>query len=207
MDRKDGMVIMALGSWLVALLGGTLAGTLLWVLGGWGFLQGAFVGLLVFIILGAVISWIMMRPLPAPNEAVLVTPPAPGSKRAAQPAVKPAAAPAAAAPPKAAKPAAKKAAPKKAAQPKAKAAETSDARPTLMKDAPDGGQADDLKKISGVGPKLEQTLNDLGIWHYEQVASLTKTDIAWVDERLRFKGRIERDDWIGQAKALAKGKG
>jgi predicted flap endonuclease-1-like 5' DNA nuclease len=58
-----------------------------------------------------------------------------------------------------------------------------------------------------VGPKLEQTLNDLGIWHYEQVASLTKTDIAWVDERLRFKGRIERDDWIGQAKALAKGKG
>ncbi len=76
-----------------------------------------------------------------------------------------------------------------------------------MKDAPDGGQADDLKKISGVGPKLEQTLNELGIWHYEQVAALTKDDIAWVDERLRFKGRIERDDWVGQAKDLAKAKG
>ena len=205
MDNKDGTVIAALGSWLVAFLGGTLAGTLLWVLGGWSFLQGAFVGLLVFIILGAVISWIMMRPLPAPNEAVLETPPAPGPKKAAQPSAKPA--PAAAPAPKAAKPAEKKPAPKKASKPKAEAPAAAEDRPALMKDAPDGGQADDLKKISGVGPKLEQTLNELGVWHYEQVASFTKADIAWVDERLRFKGRIERDDWIGQAKALAEGKG
>ena len=64
---------------------------------------------------------------------------------------------------------------------------------------------DDLKLISGVGPKLEQTLNDLGVFHYDQVAKWKKKDIAWVDDNLRFKGRIERDDWMSQAKILAKG--
>ncbi|MGI9349958.1 MAG: NADH-quinone oxidoreductase subunit NuoE [Rhizobiaceae bacterium] len=67
------------------------------------------------------------------------------------------------------------------------------------------GTADDLKLISGVGPKLEQTLNKLGFWHYSQIAEWTKSDIAVVDDELSFKGRIERDDWIRQAKALAKG--
>ena len=67
----------------------------------------------------------------------------------------------------------------------------------------DGG--DDLKQISGVGPKLEGVLHDLGIWRFSQIAAFTPTDVAWVDERLQFKGRIERDDWISQAKALAGG--
>jgi NADH-quinone oxidoreductase subunit E len=71
------------------------------------------------------------------------------------------------------------------------------------------GKADDLKLISGVGPKLgpklEQTLNKLGFWHFAQVAKWTKKDIAVVDDELSFKGRIERDDWVKQAKALAKG--
>lgn len=71
-------------------------------------------------------------------------------------------------------------------------------------DKPDG-QADDLKMISGVGPKLEKTLNDLGFWHFHQLAKWTKKDVAIVDDELSFKGRIERDDWIKQAKALAKG--
>ena len=87
------------------------------------------------------------------------------------------------------------------AEPKAGAA---DAKPTLMLTAARDGGADDLKLISGVGPKLEQTLNDLGIYHFDQVAKFKKKDIAWVDERLRFKGRIERDDWMSQAKILAK---
>ena len=52
---------------------------------------------------------------------------------------------------------------------------------------------------------LEQTLNDLGIYHYDQVAGLRKKEIEWVDARLRFKGRIERDGWTAQAKILAKG--
>lgn len=67
------------------------------------------------------------------------------------------------------------------------------------------GKADDLKMISGVGPKLEKTLNGLGFWHFEQIAKWKKADVAVVDDELKFKGRIERDDWIKQAKALAKG--
>jgi predicted flap endonuclease-1-like 5' DNA nuclease len=67
------------------------------------------------------------------------------------------------------------------------------------------GKADDLKLISGVGPKLEGTLNKLGFWHFDQIAKWTKKDIAIVDDELSFKGRIERDDWVKQAKALAKG--
>ncbi len=71
--------------------------------------------------------------------------------------------------------------------------------------APRSGEGDDLKRIKGVGPKLEGVLHDLGFYHFEQIAAWTKENVAWVDGRLKFKGRIERDDWIGQAKLLAAG--
>jgi NADH-quinone oxidoreductase subunit E len=71
--------------------------------------------------------------------------------------------------------------------------------------APRGGQADDLKRISGVGPKLEGLLNEMGFWHFDQIAAWTPAEVAWVDARLKFKGRIERDGWIAQARALADG--
>ena len=71
--------------------------------------------------------------------------------------------------------------------------------------APRDGGPDDLKWISGVGPKLEETLNGLGVYHFEQVAAWTQREIDWVDDYLKFSGRIERDNWIEQAKALAKG--
>ncbi|MDH4988877.1 NADH-quinone oxidoreductase subunit E [Aminobacter anthyllidis] len=64
---------------------------------------------------------------------------------------------------------------------------------------------DDLKLISGVGPKIEGTLHELGIFTFGQVASWKKAEREWVDGYLNFKGRIERDDWVKQAKALAKG--
>ncbi len=67
------------------------------------------------------------------------------------------------------------------------------------------GEADDLKKISGVGPVLEQKLNELGIYHFEQIANFSVTDISAIDEALSFKGRIERDDWLEQASTLMKG--
>ena len=54
---------------------------------------------------------------------------------------------------------------------------------------------------------LEERLNELGVYTFEQVAKMKKKNVAWLDERLRFKGRIERDDWIGQAKKLAKEQG
>lgn len=71
--------------------------------------------------------------------------------------------------------------------------------------APRDGSADDLKLIAGVGPKLEVTLNQLGIWHFDQIAAWSEHEVAWVDHYLQFKGRIERDEWIAQAAALADG--
>jgi len=86
----------------------------------------------------------------------------------------------------AAAPAAKKAAPKKAA-PKAAAG------------------ADDLKALSGVGPALEKKLHDAGVTTFAQIAAWTEEDVAAMDEKLSFKGRIEREGWIAQAAELAKG--
>lgn len=63
------------------------------------------------------------------------------------------------------------------------------------------GAPDDLKKISGVGPVLEKKLNGLGITRFDQIANFSPEDIAKVDEVLDFKGRIERDDWVSQAKS------
>ncbi|MGB3389666.1 MAG: NADH-quinone oxidoreductase subunit E [Pseudaminobacter sp.] len=64
---------------------------------------------------------------------------------------------------------------------------------------------DDLKLISGVGPKNEAILHSLGIFTFAQVASWKKAEREWVDAYLNFKGRIQREDWSKQAKALAKG--
>ena len=64
---------------------------------------------------------------------------------------------------------------------------------------------DDLKLVSGVGPKIEGILNELGIFTFAQVAAWKEAEREWVDSYLNFKGRIERDDWVRQAEALAKG--
>ena len=99
------------------------------------------------------------------------------------------------------------AAPKaEAKKPAAKKAETkkAEAPAEALFTAPEGA-ADDLKKISGVGPVLEKKLNGLGITTYAQIAAFTADDIAKVDEALSFKGRIERDNWLQQAADLAKG--
>ena len=64
---------------------------------------------------------------------------------------------------------------------------------------------DDLKRIHGIGPRLERTLNDMGITRFEQLASLKKADIERLQKKLpKFPGRVVRDNWVGQAKALAK---
>jgi predicted flap endonuclease-1-like 5' DNA nuclease len=69
-----------------------------------------------------------------------------------------------------------------------------------------GGTADDLKKIKGVGPKLEAMLHGMGFYHFDQIANWTAAEVAWVDENLEgFKGRVSRDGWVAQAKILAAG--
>jgi len=72
--------------------------------------------------------------------------------------------------------------------------------------APEGGQADDLKQIKGVGPKLESLCNALGFYHFHQIAGWTAEEVAWVDANLEgFKGRVSRDNWVEQARTLAAG--
>jgi NADH-quinone oxidoreductase subunit E len=93
------------------------------------------------------------------------------------------------------------------ATPKAKAAS---AKPSLEdKNRPAGiekpAAVDDLQLISGVGPKIEGILHSLGIYTFAQVAAWKKAEREWVDGYLSFHGRIEREDWVKQAKALAKG--
>jgi len=87
----------------------------------------------------------------------------------------------------------KKAAPKKA-EPKAEAAPAAEA-----------AAADDLKRLSGVGPALEKKLLAAGVTSFAQIAAWTEADIAEFDEKLSFKGRIEREGWVEQAKTLAEG--
>jgi NADH-quinone oxidoreductase subunit E len=79
-----------------------------------------------------------------------------------------------------------------------------ESEPELLEGARDG-KPDDLKKIKGVGPKIEGILNELGVYHFDQIAGWDEANKAWVDTRLKFKGRIDREDWIAQAKLLAGG--
>jgi small subunit ribosomal protein S1 len=64
------------------------------------------------------------------------------------------------------------------------------------------GEADDLKKIKGVGPAFEKKLHDAGIFHFWQIAALSADQVSSLEEELAFQGRMERDDWKGQAEAL-----
>jgi len=134
-------------------------------------------------------------------------------------AVEPAAlAPTAAAPPAPAKPAPPAPAPvapapaTATAEPRS-AADISNLRSVrseaLVGDAPRGSrpwsEVDDLKRIRGIGVLIEKKLNSQGITHYEQVANWTGADIERISRILDFKGRIERENWIEQARILATG--
>ncbi|MGB1234866.1 MAG: 50S ribosomal protein L21 [Planktomarina sp.] len=105
------------------------------------------------------------------------------------------------------KPAAKKAAPKKAAAASAPAAaEAEGTRPANLLTEARAGGADDLKKISGVGPKLEGVLHEQGVFHFDQIAAWGPSDVVYMDDKLSFKGRIDRDNWIAQAAEFAAAK-
>jgi NADH-quinone oxidoreductase subunit E len=65
------------------------------------------------------------------------------------------------------------------------------------------GQADDLKKIEGIGPALEKLCHELGIFHFDQIAQWGEAEIAWMDSNLKgFRGRVTRDKWVNQAKII-----
>lgn len=103
----------------------------------------------------------------------------------------------------AAKPAAKKAAAPKQAAETATADDVAGVKPAnLLTEARDGGP-DDLKRISGVGQKLEGVLHSNGVFHFDQIMAWGPAEIAYMDDQLSFKGRIERDNWIAQATEFA----
>ncbi len=78
-------------------------------------------------------------------------------------------------------------------------------KPALLA-AARGGKPDDLKLIKGVGPKLEDALHGIGVFHFDQIASWSPAEVAWADQNLvGFKGRVSRDNWVEQAQRLARG--
>ncbi|WP_284164458.1 endonuclease [Frigidibacter sp. SD6-1] len=214
--------------WLVATGAGVVAAALLTLVALFPVFTAVLIGGLIALALGALLSWAFCSGAGAPPKAPTVAPlPTP---LAAEPPPAPEAPKAEAhkydwqvlgteeaeakrgilagtAEPKAAKPRAKKASVAKgieAAMGRTHEEAVAVAEPLLLL-APRDGKADDLKLISGVGPALEKLLNEVGVWHFDQIASWKAKDIAFVDAKLKtFKGRITRDEWVKQARALAR---
>lgn len=88
------------------------------------------------------------------------------------------------------------------APPPAGKSRLSEPKPATLSE-PRNGQADNLKQIKGIGPKIEASLYAMGIFHIDQIAGWSKANIDWVDAQLSFKGRIRRERWVEQALELA----
>ena len=99
----------------------------------------------------------------------------------------------------------KKAKKAKAEAPKADAPKAEEKKAAPKKAAKADAAGDDLKQLSGVGPALEKKLHEAGVTTFAQIAAWTPEDVAAMDEKLSFKGRIEREGWIAQAAEMAKG--
>ncbi len=119
----------------------------------------------------------------------------------------PAAAPAAPPPAATAKPAEEKPVPKVVeAQGQADGEKVPDQHKPELLEAARQDKADDLKLIYGVGPKLEELLHKLGVYHFDQIAGWSEMNLRWIDQHLgSFRGRAFRDKWIEQSSKLATG--
>lgn len=221
MSSTSGGWINLLIVWGIASAIGFVSMAVLMMVGDWSVMQALFAAAVIFLGLGVVLSVLFLSPLPGPQvPGSAGKNPMTGATKTATAAPKsaPASAPmAAAAPAPAPAPAAVAAAPSKpapaAAKPKTAAAAPAPAttagaagpgkRPAALSAARDN-RPDDLKRIKGIGPKLEKLCNSLGFFHFDQIAKWTDEEIAWVDQNLEgFKGRVVRDNWVAQAKELA----
>ena len=173
------------GCWVLAAASGLVVLAVCLFLVDMGILASIFMGAVVFIVVGLLLGWIFcseLKPMVQPNETS-AAPSAPEPAPVSEPA--PATAPVAQAT-------------------EVEAAEDA-IRPEALSAARDGG-ADDLKMITGVGPKLEIMLNELGFYHFDQIAGWSAAEVAWVNDNLAgFKGRVSRDNWVEQARKLASG--
>ena len=142
-------------------------------------------------------------PAKAASKAVPKSPAAKPASRSA--AAKPAVAKAAPAKKPAVRPAMGKQAIAKPAAPKPAASKPAASKGIANRlAAPRGGRPDDLLVIKGIGPVNQRKLNEHGIFHFDQISSWKKADIEAAEAYLAFDGRIAREDWVGQAKALEK---
>ena len=175
------------GCWILAAVSGVVVLAVCLFLIELGILASIFMGAVVFIVVGLLLGWIFcseLKPLVQSNETS-TAPSAPAPAPAAAAEAAPVAAPVAQAP-------------------EVEAVEDA-VRPEALSSARDGG-ADDLKMIKGVGPKLEIMLNELGFYHFDQIAGWSAAEVAWVNDNLAgFKGRVSRDNWVEQARKLASG--
>ena len=168
-----------------ALAGGIfiVAFLMLMVVGGYAFSPAVFLALVVAGAVAVFLLFAFHRKPEPPVSAPVHRQAAPAPAPAAAPAPAPAAAPAA----------------------PVMAVPAGGTKPAMLAAAREGGP-DDLKKIKGVGPKLEAMLHGMGFYHFDQIANWTAAEVAWVDENLEgFKGRVSRDGWVAQAKVLAAG--
>jgi len=198
-EMKSGTPLLA--GWAIAAAAGLVAFGVSMVAVGLGLTQAVFIAAIIFTVVGLILG-LSRGPASGPVTA------------SARTEVAPAAAPSAPAPiasaPVVPAPAPVTAAPETPVAAHAPAAAPATAsvpgrRPASLSAARDGGP-DDLKRIKGVGPKLEALLHSLGFYHFDQVAAWTEEELAWVDDNLEgFKGRATRDEWVAQAKVLAAG--
>lgn len=165
-----------LGGWIIGAAAGLVALGALIVVGKFAYMPAAAIGAVVALLVGAILGLPWGAGSPAPVAR--------GGLAREVPVAAPVAAPAAA-------PAAFVSMPAEA-----------HAGPERLS-APRGGKADDLKEIEGIGPAMEKLVNELGFFHFDQIASWSEADVAWVDANLKgFKGRVTRDKWVAQAKII-----
>ncbi len=187
---------------------GLTAFVALMVLGGYTFSPALFLAVLVTLAVAIFLFRAFHRGPEMPQSAqpaAQAAAPAPQAAAAPAPAPEPAPEPVAAAPAPEPEPAPAPE-PEPEPAPVQEAAPAGDAaRPAALEAAREGGP-DDLKKIKGVGPKLEAMLHRMGFYHYDQIANWSASEVAWVDDNLEgFKGRVSRDNWVEQAGLLAAG--
>ena len=183
------------GCWVLAAASGVVVLAVCWFLIELGILASIFMSAVVFMVVGLLLGWIFcseLKPLVQSTQST-DTPKAPEPAATAEPTAAPEPAPVAAS-----------ASASASATPDVETAEDA-ARPEALSSARAGG-ADDLKMIKGVGPKLEIMLNELGFYHFDQIAAWSAAEVAWVNDNLAgFKGRVSRDNWVEQASKLATG--
>lgn len=197
MKRVENLNAPSLNGWIIAAGLGVIAFLVAKIVGGFDYTTSGFFAAIVTTVVGLVVGmpWgakdripkpeVEAEPHPAPKAVVAEA--APAAVKVAEVAPVAAAAPAAAAP--------------AVAAPVAVAA-AGEAKPAGLS-VPRGGAADDLKALEGVGPAMEKLLHELGIFHFDQIASWGPAEVAWMDGNLKgFKGRVTRDKWVAQAKLI-----